>query len=62
MIEPTESESIETLDAFTEALLQIEKEIAQNPEIVKSAPHDTPVTKVDETAAARKPDLKWIGD
>ncbi|MGQ0723049.1 MAG: aminomethyl-transferring glycine dehydrogenase subunit GcvPB [Candidatus Eiseniibacteriota bacterium] len=61
MIEPTESESIETLDRFAETMLRIAREARENPEIVKSAPHATPVRRVDEAQAARHPDLCWGG-
>ena len=59
MIEPTETESKQELDAFIEAMLAIEKEAEQNPELVKSAPHTTRVGRIDEAAAARKPVLRW---
>jgi glycine dehydrogenase subunit 2 len=59
MIEPTETESKETLDAFVEAMKQIAKEAETNPEIVKSAPHNTAVLRLDETKAARNPVLKY---
>ena len=59
MIEPTETESRETLDAFCKAMLQIAEEARSQPELVHAAPHQTPVTRLDETAAARKPDLRW---
>jgi len=59
MIEPTETEGKETLDAFAEALLAIAKEAEENPDRVKSAPHSTIVARLDETAAARKPVLRW---
>jgi len=54
MIEPTETETRETLDAFAEALLLIDQEIDSNPEMVKTAPHKTPVRQLDEAAANRK--------
>ncbi len=54
MIEPTETETQETLDAFAEALLMIDKEIDSNPEMVRTAPHTTPVRQLDEVAANRK--------
>jgi glycine dehydrogenase subunit 2 len=57
MIEPTESESKETMDAFCEVMIKIAKECETNPAIVKSAPHDTPVRRLDETKAAREPNL-----
>ncbi len=59
MIEPTESESREELDLLIEALQQIAREAAENPELVKTAPHSTRIRRLDETAAARKPVLRW---
>jgi len=59
MIEPTETESKETLDAFIDAMIAISREVEKNPEILHSAPHDTPVRRLDEVAAARNPDLRW---
>ncbi|MDQ0213847.1 glycine dehydrogenase subunit 2 [Oikeobacillus pervagus] len=59
MIEPTETESKETLDAFIDAMIQISKEAEENPEIVQEAPHTTVVGRLDETLAARKPVLKY---
>lgn len=59
MIEPTETESIETLDAFADAMLAIAREAETNPEIIRSAPHNTPVTRLDEVAAARNPELRY---
>lgn len=61
MVEPTESESKETLDEFAEALIKIAEEAKENPEILKEAPHDTPVRRVDETQAARNLVLKYEG-
>ncbi|MCB5558939.1 aminomethyl-transferring glycine dehydrogenase subunit GcvPB [Anaerosalibacter bizertensis] len=61
MIEPTETESKETLDEFVAALKQIAKEAKENPEILKEAPHNTPVRRIDETKAARNPVLKYEG-
>lgn len=60
MIEPTETESKETLDEFIEAMMRIAEEAEKNPEILKDAPHDTPVGRVDEVKAARNPVLRWI--
>lgn len=60
MIEPTESESKEKLDEFVETMIQIAQEAKNNPEKILSAPHTTPVKKIDEVTAARKPDLKYI--
>ena len=59
MIEPTESESKETLDGFIEAMKKIAQEAAENPEIVHTAPHNTIVSRLDETLAARKPVVRW---
>jgi glycine dehydrogenase subunit 2 len=59
MIEPTETESKETLDAFISAMREIAREAEENPEILRTAPHNTPVARLDEAAAARKPDLRW---
>ncbi len=59
MIEPTETESKQTLDAFAETLISIRKECDENPELVHNAPHSTPVKKVDAVRAARKPALVW---
>jgi glycine dehydrogenase subunit 2 len=61
MIEPTETESRETLDAFAAALAQIAEEARTNPELLHDAPHFTPVTRLDETQAARKPVLCYKG-
>ena len=59
MIEPTETESKERLDELIDVMLKIADEAKNNPERVKAAPLTTPVTKIDETLAARKPDLKF---
>ncbi|MDD5584009.1 MAG: aminomethyl-transferring glycine dehydrogenase subunit GcvPB [Candidatus Omnitrophica bacterium] len=59
MVEPTETESKETLDNFIEAMIKINKEIEENPQIVRNAPHTTPVKRVDEVRAARNLDLRW---
>ncbi|MCG3418722.1 aminomethyl-transferring glycine dehydrogenase subunit GcvPB [Oceanobacillus jordanicus] len=59
MVEPTETESKETLDAFIDSMLAIAKEVDFNPEIVQEAPHNTIVNRMDETLAARKPVLKY---
>ncbi|MFP5113577.1 aminomethyl-transferring glycine dehydrogenase subunit GcvPB [Bacillaceae bacterium C204] len=59
MIEPTETESKETLDSFIDIMIQIAKEAEENPEIVQEAPHTTVVGRMDETKAARKPVLKY---
>ena len=59
MIEPTESETKERLDEFIDTMIGIAKEIQENPEEVLKHPLNTPVRKVDETLAARKPDLTY---
>ncbi|MDE2779941.1 MAG: aminomethyl-transferring glycine dehydrogenase subunit GcvPB [Chloroflexota bacterium] len=59
MIEPTESENRYTLDAFIEALRQINRESETDPDMVHHAPHTTPVSRLDEAGAARHPDLRW---
>lgn len=59
MIEPTETESKETLDGFAAALRQIAREAVEHPEIVTGAPHCTPVERLDEVTAARKPVLRY---
>jgi glycine dehydrogenase subunit 2 len=61
LIEPTETESRQTLDAFVAAMKDILDEARTNPEIVKSAPHTTPVRRLDDVKAARELDLKWTG-
>ncbi len=59
MIEPTESESKQRLDEFVETMLKIAKEIEKNPQIALSSPQKTPVKKIDETLAAREPNLRF---
>lgn len=59
MIEPTETESRETLDSFVDAMIKISEEIKNNPEVLISSPHNTPVGRLDETRAAKKQILKW---
>jgi glycine dehydrogenase subunit 2 len=59
MIEPTETESKETLDEFIGVMKTILKEAAENPETLKNAPYNTPVTRLDEVLAARQLVLKW---
>ena len=59
MIEPTESEHKEKLDEFVETMIKIAEEAKSNPEKILSAPHTTPVKKIDEVLAARHPDLKY---
>lgn len=62
MIEPTETESVEEIERFAEALRTIVTEAKNDPEIVKSAPQKTRIGRPDETLAARKPVLKWAGE
>ena len=62
MIEPTETECKKRLDDFIEVMLKIADEVKTNPELLHSAPHNAPIKKVDETQAARHPDLKYEGD
>jgi glycine dehydrogenase subunit 2 len=59
MIEPTETEGIEALDAFCEAMLAIDRGATQSPELVKGAPYEAPLKRLDEATAARKPVLRW---
>ncbi|MGI6485676.1 MAG: aminomethyl-transferring glycine dehydrogenase subunit GcvPB [Tepidanaerobacteraceae bacterium] len=59
MVEPTETESLETLNDFIEAMIKIAEEADENPEILKTAPHNTPVRRIDEVKAARELVLKW---
>jgi glycine dehydrogenase subunit 2 len=59
MIEPTESESREELDLFVDAMRSIAREAEENPQLVKTAPHSTRVSRLDEVQAARKPVLRW---
>ena len=59
MIEPTESETKETLDAFIAALRAIDDEATAEPALVRDAPHTTPVSRLDEATAARRPMLRW---
>jgi len=59
MVEPTETESKETLDEFIETMARVAKESEDNPELVKGSPHNTVVGRLDEVTAARKPVLRW---
>lgn len=59
MIEPTETESIETLDEFIQVMKDVAIEAINDPETVKTAPHTTPVRRLDETIAAKKPILRY---
>ena len=55
LIEPTETETRETLDAFADAIAEILREAAEDPEIARNAPYSTPVRRLDEAAAAKRP-------
>ena len=59
MIEPTESESKEGLDAFCDAMLSIAAEAEREPDMVRGAPYTAPMRRLDEATAARKPVLRW---
>src|SRR5687768_2362116 len=59
MIEPTETESKETLDAFIHAMKEIAREAREDPDMVRTAPHTTELTRLDEVTAAREPNLRW---
>ena len=59
MIEPTESETKQRLDEFVEVMLRISVEAEETPEVLLNAPHNTPVKRIDETRAARMPDLRY---
>jgi glycine dehydrogenase subunit 2 len=62
MIEPAESVSPDEIDIFCDAMLAIAKEAEENPELVRSAPHETPVSRVDEVRAARKLKVRWTAN
>ncbi len=62
MIEPTETESKQTLDRFANALLEIAREAIEQPELLKNAPHNTPVRRLDEAGAAKNLMLRWQGE
>ena len=59
MIEPTETEDRGTLEAFAEALLAVAREVEEGSAEIGDAPHYTPVSRIDEALAARKPNLRW---
>ena len=59
MIEPTENESKNTIDGFIEALRKIAQEASEMPEIVKKAPHTTPISRVDDVLAAKYPIITY---
>jgi glycine dehydrogenase subunit 2 len=62
MIEPTETEGLDTLNQFIEILILIYQEAVNSPDILTSAPHNTVITRVDEALAARCPKLRWLPD
>ncbi|MEJ2529832.1 MAG: aminomethyl-transferring glycine dehydrogenase subunit GcvPB, partial [Gammaproteobacteria bacterium] len=62
LIEPTETEDKDTLDAFIETMITIEEEAESDPDLLKSAPHTLPVRRLDDVRAAREPDLAWKPD
>jgi glycine dehydrogenase subunit 2 len=59
MIEPTETEAKETLDAFCDAMLAIAREAAEEPDLLKDAPHNRPVKRLDEVRAAKRAIVKY---
>jgi glycine dehydrogenase subunit 2 len=59
LIEPTESESKESIDAFCDAMIEIAGEAESEPDLPQGAPHETPVRRLDEATAARRPVLRW---
>jgi glycine dehydrogenase subunit 2 len=59
MIEPTETESKQTLDEFADALIKIARELESNADVITSSPHTTYVTRLDEASASRNPNLRW---
>ena len=59
MIEPTETENIETLDAFAQAMIKIKKEAETQPDLVRNSPHKTAVGRLDNVKAARQPILTF---
>jgi glycine dehydrogenase subunit 2 len=58
MVEPTETETKETLDAFADAIAEILREAAADPEIARQAPYTTPVRRLDEVGAAKRPVIR----
>jgi glycine dehydrogenase subunit 2 len=59
MIEPTETEPKERLDHFTEVVRSILREAEEDPEVARNAPYDTPVRRLDEAGAAKRPVVRW---
>ena len=62
MIEPTENESKETLDRFIDVMHQIAREAKETPDVVRTAPHNTPISRADDVLAARHPILTFNGE
>ena len=59
MIEPTETENIETMDNFADALIKIKEEAKESPDLIKNAPNSTPIRRLDDVKAARQPVLRY---
>ena len=59
MVEPTETETKQTLDEFAQTLIKILEEASKNPDLLRNAPSNTPVSRLNEVEAARKPVLHW---
>jgi len=62
MMEPTETESRETLDRFVDALIEISRDMEDNPELLRNAPHTTPVSRLDEGTANRHLNINWLSE
>ena len=62
MIEPAESVAPEEVEAFCDAMIEIAREAETQPQVVRNAPHDTPVRRVDEVRAARNLKVRWTPD
>jgi glycine dehydrogenase subunit 2 len=58
LVEPTETETKETLDAFAEAIAEILREAAEDPDVARNAPYTTPVRRLDEAGAAKRPVIR----
>ena len=61
LIEPTETEAVDALDGYVDAMVKIQAEAETNAEVVKTAPHTLPVRRLDDVRAARELDLRWQG-
>ena len=61
LIEPTETEALDALDGFVDAMIKIQAEAQTNPEVIKTAPQTLPVRRLDDVRAARELDLRWQG-